>query len=115
MPVANRLKIIFRDEPIIPGDLAMIKAWRSLLGMMGTTVIIATIVLVVLVILLIVYLEKKRPQAFHMSLKKSVIWVLVTVIFFSGTVAMNHDGSYVNALMRNLGDEPYFFNQLYGK
>ena len=48
--VANRLKIIFRDEPIIPGDLAMIKAWKSLLGMMGTIVIIATIVLVVLVI-----------------------------------------------------------------
>lgn len=112
--VANHLKIVFRDEPIIPGDLAMIKAWKSLLGMMGTTVIIATIVLVVLVIFLIVYLEKKHPYAFHMSLKKSVIWVLVTVIFFGGTVVMNHDGSYVNALMRNLGDEPYFFNQLYG-
>lgn len=38
--VANHLKIVFRDEPIIPGDLAMIKAWKSLLGMMGTTVII---------------------------------------------------------------------------
>lgn len=112
--VANYLKIVFRDEPIIPGDLAMIKAWKSLLGMMGTPVIVAAIVLIIVVIFLIIYLGKKHPHTVHMSLKKSLIWVLVTVIFFSGTVVMNHDGSYVNALMRNLGDEPYFFNQLYG-
>ena len=112
--VANRLKIIYRDEPIIPGDLAMIKAWKSLMGMMGTNVIIAAIALIVILVTLTVYLEKKHPYAFCMSLKKSIIWVLVTVIFFSGTLLMNHDGSYVNALMRNLGDQPYFFNQLFG-
>ena len=112
--VANRLKVIYREEPIIPGDLAMIKAWKSLLGMMGKNIIIASIVLVVLVIVLIIYLEKKHPHAIHMTLKKSIIWVLVTSIFFSGTLLFNHDGSYVNALMRDLGDQPYFYNQLFG-
>ncbi len=41
----------------------MIKAWKSLLGMMGKNIIIASIVLVVLVIVLIIYLEK-HPMLF---------------------------------------------------
>ena len=31
--VANRIKIGIRNEPILPSELSMIKAWRSLLGM----------------------------------------------------------------------------------
>ena len=112
--MANYLKILFRDEPIIPADLAMIKALKSLLGMMGVGVIILAVVLIIVVIGLIIYLEKKHPLALHMSLRKSIMWILVTVIFFSGTLVMNHDGNYVNMLMRGVGNEPYFFNQLYG-
>lgn len=112
--VANYLKILFRDEPIIPADLAMIKALKSLLVMMGTGVIILAVVLIVVVVALIIYLEKKHPLALHMSLRRSVMWILVTIIFFSSTLVMNHDGNYLNMLMRGLGDEPYFYNQLYG-
>lgn len=112
--IANYLKIVFREEPIIPADLAMIKALKSLIGMMGTGVLVLAICLIVLVIGLMIYLEKKKPHVLHMGVKKSILWILVTIIFFSGTLVMNHDGGYVNALMRGLGDEPYFFNQLYG-
>lgn len=71
--IANYLKILFRDEPIIPADLAMIKALKSLLGMMGTGVIILAVVLIVVVVALIIYLEKKHPLALHMSLRRSVM------------------------------------------
>ena len=112
--IANYLKIMFREEPIIPADLAMIKAIKSLLGMMGTGVIILAIALIVIVAVLIFYLEKKHPYSLHLSFRKSIIWILACILFFSGTLVMNHDGNYVNVFMRGVGDEPYFYNQLYG-
>lgn len=48
--VANRIKIGIRNEPILPSELSMIKAWRSLLGMVDGWILLLVVSVIVITI-----------------------------------------------------------------
>lgn len=111
--VANRLKIDTRAEPIVPSELAMIKALGSLLSMIESWIVIIAIFVLILAVIGIIYLERKRPFG-RKIWKKRLIWVFLPILFFSSSFFINHPNSYVRAFMDKIGNLPTFYNQLAG-
>lgn len=111
--IANRLKIAARNEPIVPSELSMIKALGSLLSMVESWIVIIGILGIILAFLLIIRLEKRRPFG-RGSWKRRVVWILLPLIFFSGSFYINHPNSYVRIFMDKIGNLPTFYNQLAG-
>lgn len=111
--VANRLKIETRSEPIIPSELAMVKALGSLLSMVESWIVITALCVLALAVAWSIYLEKKYPFG-RKSWPKRLIWVFVPILFFSSSFYINHPNSYVRVFMDKIGNLPTFYNQLAG-
>lgn len=111
--VVNRLKSAARQEPLLPSDLSMIKAFPSLLGMVSIPFIVATVIVMVLVVLLTVWLERAHPV--HMGTWKLRVLALVLPLLMTGFVSrMNHTGGVSSTIAIGMGDGPRFYNQLAG-
>ena len=59
--VANHEKIVARNEPILPADLAMVRVAKNLFGMVDGIVLIVALVTLVILIAVTVWLEKTHP------------------------------------------------------
>lgn len=59
--VANHEKIVARNEPILPADLAMVRVAKNLFGMVDGIVWIVALVTLVILIAVTVWLEKTHP------------------------------------------------------
>lgn len=59
--VANHEKIVARNEPILPADLAMVRVAKNLFGMVDGVVWIVALVTLVILIAVTVWLEKTHP------------------------------------------------------
>lgn len=112
-PIANYLKIKSRNEPILPPEFTMYKAWGSLLGMVATWIVVVTVIALIAVFILAFYLKKKHPVKKN-TLIDRLIWLVVSLVFFSGSFYVNHTDSYPQALMDKLEDYAAFYNQLEG-
>ncbi|MBD5068809.1 MAG: sulfatase-like hydrolase/transferase [Lactobacillus sp.] len=111
--IANRLKIAARNEPIMPSEFSMFKAWWSLLGMVNIWVIVATVCGIIIASGAIIYLEHKHPLG-RRPLRARLVWLILPLIFFSGAGYLNHQKSFVHIFMDKMGDDPTFYNQLAG-
>lgn len=111
--IAERLKIKARNEPIMPSEFSMVKAWGSLIGMVNTWIVIATILCLFIALFVIVYLERTQPFG-RKKLGIRISWLVLTLMFFNGARYMNHQGSMVHAFMEKTGNDPTFYNQLAG-
>ncbi|WP_156301978.1 hypothetical protein [Lacticaseibacillus pantheris] len=107
------MKSAARQEPLLPSDLSMIKAFPSLLGMVSIPFIVATVIVMVLVVLLTVWLERAHPV--HMGTWKLRVLALVLPLLMTGFVSrMNHTGGVSSTIAIGMGDGPRFYNQLAG-
>ncbi|WP_241690628.1 hypothetical protein [Ligilactobacillus salivarius] len=88
--VANRIKIGIRNEPILPSELSMIKAWRSLLGMVDGWILLLVVSVIVITIPIIYFLEKKYrlPKQKWYS---RVAWLIIIPVIFSSVTFLNHE------------------------
>ena len=59
--VANHEKIVARNEPILPADIAMVRVAKNLFGMVDGVVWIVALVTLVILIAVTVWLEKTHP------------------------------------------------------
>ena len=59
--VANHEKIVARNEPILPADLAMVRVAKNLFGMVDGVVWLVALVTLVILIVVTVWLEKTHP------------------------------------------------------
>lgn len=55
--VADRMKVIYRSEPILPSDLLLLKNTKSLLAMLTPKLIVTVLVALIIVIAVFVILE----------------------------------------------------------
>lgn len=111
--IADRLKIKVRNEPIMPSEFSMVKAWGSLLGMVNTWIIVVTVIALGLALASVVYLEKTRPFG-RKKLTSRIIWLVIPLFFFNGVRYLNHQDSLVHIFMEKTGNDPTFYNQLAG-
>lgn len=111
--VANRIKIGIRNEPILPSELSMIKAWRSLLGMVDGWILLLVISVIVITIPIIYFLEKKYrlPKQKWYS---RVAWLIIIPVIFSSVTFLNHEKSVIHIISGGIGNDPTFYNQLAG-
>ncbi|GEO64310.1 LTA synthase family protein [Companilactobacillus nantensis] len=66
--VADRLKVTYRSEPILPSDLLLLKNLKSIMSMVTTQLILAVVVVLIVAIALFVFLERrfgKLTMHFH--------------------------------------------------
>lgn len=111
--VANRIKIGIRNEPILPSELSMIKAWRSLLGMVDGWILLLVVSVIVITIPIIYFLEKKYrlPKQKWYS---RVAWLIIIPVIFSSVTFLNHEKSVIHIISGGIGNDPTFYNQLAG-
>lgn len=111
--VATHIKIVDRNEPIMPSEVKMVSAWGNLIGMVGTgTIVMAAFAFCVLIGLAIFFERKDKTKA--LSLRSTVIALVVLPLLVISSFGWNHSGAPLNTLMRGLGDDPMFFDQLNG-
>ncbi|WP_241700017.1 hypothetical protein [Ligilactobacillus salivarius] len=107
--VANRIKIGIRNEPILPSELSMIKAWRSLLGMVDGWILLLVVSVIVITIPIIYFLEKKYrlPKQKWYS---RVAWLIIIPVIFSSVTFLNHEKSVIHIISGGIGNDPTFYN-----
>lgn len=105
--VANRIKIGIRNEPILPSELSMIKAWRSLLGMVDGWILLLVVSVIVITIPIIYFLEKKYrlPKQKWYS---RVAWLIIIPVIFSSVTFLNHEKSVIHIISGGIGNDPTF-------
>ena len=111
--VANRIKIGIRDEPILPSELSMIKAWRSLLGMVDGWILLLVVAVIVITIPIIYFLEKKYRLP-KQNWYSRVAWLIIIPVIFSSVTYLNHEKSIIHIISGGIGNDPTFYNQLAG-
>lgn len=57
--VADRLKVTYRSEPILPSDLSLLRNIKSLMSMVTTQLIVALVVVFIVAIAIFVFLERR--------------------------------------------------------
>ncbi|WP_102281900.1 LTA synthase family protein [[Lactobacillus] timonensis] len=111
--IASRMKILARNEPIMPSELKMVSVWGSLISMAGPVVIIAVIVALIISVVLVVYLERKDHQN-SLNWQSTIASLVILPVLLFSSLGWNHPNSALDTLMRGFGDDPMFYNQLSG-
>lgn len=111
--IASRMKILARNEPIMPSELKMVSVWGSLVGMAGPAVLISVAIALILAIILIVVLERYDRQN-SLRLRETLASLIVLPLLLISSLGWNHPHSVLDTFMRGLGDDPMFYNQVSG-
>lgn len=113
--VANHEKIVARNEPILPADLAMVRVANNLFSMVDGTLWLVTIVILIAVIGLTIWLEKRHPVRNAVGgVTQRVIFGLLAPCLFATALFWNHQNAPFNNFMTTIDDQPMFYNQLSG-
>ncbi|WP_155286995.1 LTA synthase family protein [Lacticaseibacillus zhaodongensis] len=97
--IANRVKIVYRNEPIVPSDIAELKAGGQLVKMVPAWLLVAALIGIVAIVLLIVFIERRAQRAEQTRLT-GIAKLLVALVAGAGLFTMNQHYSY----WRNLTD-----------
>ena len=111
--VTENIKVGIRNEPILPSEIVMLKAINELLHMATTPVLVGGAVGLGLGIGLIVYMERKYPQPGTKWMTRLIL-IVVSCLFFSSSLLLNHNKGRVHTISLALGNDPTFYNQLLG-
>lgn len=102
--VANRLKVLYRSEPILPSDLMFLSNIKELLSMITVKLIVEVVVAIIVLIALCITLEKffgKRLLRFKPLPR--VVFVLLAVLSLGSFYTANRQGSLTNKILTKAG------------
>lgn len=111
--IANRLKILARNEPIMPSELKMVKVWGSLISMAGWQILLIAAVSLLVALSVAIFLEVKYKTR-GLGRKDTLCWLLVLPLILISSLWWNTGDTIPNTFMRGADNDPQFFNQLYG-
>lgn len=80
--VADRLKVTYRSEPILPSDLLLLKNIKSLMSMVTTKLIVALVIVLIAAIVIFVLLERRFGK-FMLRFKTIPRLIFVALTAFS--------------------------------
>lgn len=113
LTISSYLKILLRQEPILPGDLTMLTSINEIVTLVQPTLlIVGAIIMVILAVS--AWLLQRRAQKMYaqkISYKKRLLGIGVILFLFSGVFFINHQNSPANLLFRLLRIDNQFFNQ----
>lgn len=99
LTIAECIKIKLRDEPILPADLRMLSATSDLLGMVNPSVLIVAGIFILVLIGIAMLMQRKIDKKYRIhGLIKRTLMIMVSLVFFSGTLFMNHKNSFSSVI-----------------
>ncbi|MCR5524427.1 MAG: sulfatase-like hydrolase/transferase [Lactobacillus sp.] len=110
----NKLKIKYRNEPLIPSDLVMIKSTKKILSMVNTNIIIYFIIFTIVYLLVFIYLSKLFPVNIKTSAVKRIIWIILPLLFFASSTMWSGKANFVMKTTELFGNEKNFWDPVEG-
>lgn len=102
--VANRLKVRYRSEPILPNDLMFITNLKELLSMVTLRLIIVVILALILVITICVILESIfSDELLRFKTGTRIVLILLPLLSIGSFYNVNEEGSFINTAMAKVG------------
>lgn len=102
--VANRIKVMYRSEPILPSDLMFLTNTKELLSMVTAKLLVEVIVVLVLIIVLCVVLERFFGKNFlRFKLVPRIIFIVLGVMSIGSFYTANREGSLMHGLLDKVG------------
>lgn len=102
--VANRLKVAYRNEPIMPSDLALLRSWKQLFSMISWKIVILAILSFVIVIGFCIFLGKHFSKCtLHFNLITRIILVVLGVATIGSFYNVDKEGSFMNKVTAKAG------------
>lgn len=110
----NKIKIKYRNEPLIPSDLVMIKSIKKIFSMVNTNIIIAFVIFTIVYLLVFVYLSKLFPVNIKTSAVKRIIWITLPLLFFASSTMWSGKANFVMKATELFGNEKNFWDPVEG-
>ncbi len=102
--VANKLKVIYRSEPVLPNDLKFISDAKAMLPMISTKILVLAVVAILLIVTICVMLEKIfSKELLRFNIVTRIVLVLLAGLSIGGFYNVNQEGSTINKLMSKVG------------
>jgi len=102
--VANRLKVAYRKEPIMPSDLALLRSWKQLFSMISWKIVVLAIVSFVMVVVFCVFLGKHfSKDTLQFNLITRIILVVLGVATIGSFYNVDKQGSMMNKITAKTG------------
>ncbi|RVU70380.1 LTA synthase family protein [Lactobacillus xujianguonis] len=108
--VANKVKLNLRGEPIYPSELSEATNMKTLIPMIGQSLLIVVGIALIIVIALDVFLEIKFPIKKKSSWRHRGIWALLSLLLFLTPIRFNHDGGVIYHINRGFDNKQSFRN-----
>lgn len=102
--VANRLKVIYRSEPVLPSDLSFLSNAKAMLSMISWKILLVSIIAILVIVGVCIILQKifaKELPKFNVITR--VILIALAVFSIGGFYNVNREGSTINRLMTKIG------------
>lgn len=112
--VASVLKIAARNEPILPTDLAAVKALCELLGMVDPWLVAGVVVVAAVLLVCFAWVEYRYGQSCRFNAWGRVTAAVLVVAFLACFTRANHSNTVVYKQLQRIDDTPYFYAQLRG-
>ncbi|MCX2456185.1 LTA synthase family protein [Lacticaseibacillus nasuensis] len=109
--VATHLKVVARDEPIMPADLLELKSAQSLMEMVNPILIVFAIVGILIIVLLLILIERRSYSFYHRWWKR-VLSALLPLFFILGFHYSGHPNTPMYTLLKNFGNVVSYSNQI---
>ena len=102
--VANRLKVMYRSEPILPSDLMFLTNTKELLSMITTKLLVGVVVVLVIIIGGCIAFEHFFGKNFlRFKPIPRVIMVILGVMSIGSFYTANREGSIMNTVINKVG------------
>ncbi|KRL90453.1 glucan mod protein [Lactobacillus kalixensis DSM 16043] len=108
--VANKVKLNLRGEPIYPTEISEAANFKTLIPMIGTTLLIVVAIALIAVIALDIFLEVKFPIKKKGSWRHRGFWALASLVLFLTPLRFNHDGGIIYHISRGFDNKQSFRN-----
>ncbi|MFC6177572.1 LTA synthase family protein [Companilactobacillus huachuanensis] len=102
--VANKLKVIYRSEPVLPSDLSFLSNAKEMLTMISGKIVLIVVIVILLVVISCIILEKMySKKLWRFNIVTRIILIALAVSSIGAFYNVNKEGSTINKLMTKAG------------
>lgn len=114
MTISSYLKLFLRQEPVLPGDIMLLSGINEIVTLVEPTLLIIGLVTMIILAVGAIFVQRRTQKMYDlkMNFKKRLGKIVLILFLFSGIFFANHRNSPPNLLLRTLGIESIFFNQV---
>lgn len=109
--ISNAVKIYYRDEPILPGDLTLLSSINKILDMLPIQLIIVVLIMVVFMIMFLGIVFRKDKISVFKSYQRLLL-LMVGVLILLPFNYIHHQGSIGKHVANIFGNQSIYWSQV---